>query len=122
MEKKHEKRRIQKLSINEFTKAAGRYESNHAGIYEMCKKDYPDILEELEKEPFRDLLDAGCGPAPMISLLSEKYPDRHYTGLDLTPAMIEQAKRKIFQMNYLLWETMKILLFKAIHLMALLVL
>ena len=51
-----------KLSIAEFTKAAGRYESNHAGIYEMCKKDYPDILEELEKEPFRDLLDAGCGP------------------------------------------------------------
>ena len=51
----------------------------------MCKKDYPVILEELEKEPFRDLLDAGCGPAPMISLLSEKYPDRHYTGLDLTP-------------------------------------
>ena len=48
-----------KLSIKEFTKAAGRYESNHAGIYEMCKKDYPDILEELEKEPFRDLLDAG---------------------------------------------------------------
>lgn len=38
----------------------------------MCKKDYPDILEELEKEPFNDLLDAGCGPAPMISLLSEK--------------------------------------------------
>ncbi len=38
-----------KLSIKEFTKAAGRYESNHAGIYEMCKKDYPDILEELER-------------------------------------------------------------------------
>ena len=71
-----------KLSISEFTKAAGRYESNHAGIYEMCKKDYPDILAELEKESFRNLLDAGCGPAPMISLLSEKYPDRHYTGLD----------------------------------------
>ena len=83
-----------KLSIAEFTKAAGRYESNHAGIYEMCKKDYPDILEELEEEPFRDLLDAGCGPAPMVSLLAEKYPDRHYTGLDLTPAMIEQAKKK----------------------------
>ena len=84
-----------KLSIAEFTKAEGRYESNHAGIYEMCKKDYPDILEELEKEPFRDLLDAGCGPAPMISLLAEKYPDRHYTGLDLTAAMIEQANEYI---------------------------
>ena len=39
-----------KLSINEFTKAAGRYERDHAGIYEMCKKDYQDILAELEKD------------------------------------------------------------------------
>lgn len=83
-----------KLSVKEFTQVAERYESDHAGIYEMCKKDYPEILEELEKESFSDLLDAGCGPAPMISLLAEKYPDRHYTGLDLTPAMIEQVKAK----------------------------
>ena len=47
------------LSIKEFTEAAKRYEGDHAGLYEMCKKDYPDILEELEKEPFIDLLDAG---------------------------------------------------------------
>lgn len=83
-----------KKSLKEFTKVAEKYESNHAGIYKMCKKDYPDILEELEKESFSNLLDAGCGPAPMISLLAEKYPERHYTGLDLTPAMIEQAKLK----------------------------
>lgn len=82
------------LSIKEFTKAAAKYETDHAGVYNMCKKDYPDILEELEKEPFTDLLDAGCGPAPMITLLAEKYPEKHYTGLDLTPAMIEQAKKK----------------------------
>ena len=79
-----------KLSIAEFTKAAGRYESNHAGIYEMCKKDYPDILEELEKEPFRDLLDAGCGPAPMISLLAEKYPEAKVVGNAKTFVMINQ--------------------------------
>ena len=80
------------LSVSEFTKTAERYESNHAGIYEMCKKDYPDILEELEKEEFSSLLDEGCGPAPMISLLAEKYPTRHYTGLDLTPSMIDCEK------------------------------
>ena len=51
------------MSVKEFTKAAKNYESDHAGIYKMCKKDYPDILEELEKEDFSDLLDAGCGPA-----------------------------------------------------------
>ena len=53
------------LSIREFTKAADRYETDHAGIYEMCRKDYPDILEELEKEPFENLLDCGCGTGPV---------------------------------------------------------
>ena len=37
------------LSIKEFTKAAGVYETDRAGIYKMCKKDYPDVLKELEK-------------------------------------------------------------------------
>ena len=37
-----------KLSIKEFTKAAGIYEGDKAGIYEMCKKDYPDIMAELD--------------------------------------------------------------------------
>ena len=48
------------LSINEFTRAADHYESKNAGVYNLCKKDYPDILEEIKKEPFQHLLDAGC--------------------------------------------------------------
>ena len=83
-----------KLSIREFTKAAKVYETNQAGIYRMCRKDYPDVLEELEKEPFNDLLDCGCGTAPMLTLLHNKYPEKHYTGIDLTPKMIEVARSK----------------------------
>lgn len=83
-----------KLSISEFTKAARNYENNKAGIYKMCRKDYPPILEEIRGDSFNKLLDAGCGTAPMISLLSEEYPDAHFTGLDLTPEMISQAKKK----------------------------
>ena len=30
----------------------------------------------------------------MISLLYEKYPEKHYTGIDLTPKMIEVARAK----------------------------
>ena len=83
-EKSMKNEEYKKLSIKEFTKAAGRYESSHAGIYEMCKKDYPDILEELEKEPFRDLLDAGCGPAPDDFFISRKIsrPTLYRTGSD----------------------------------------
>ena len=49
------------LSIREFTKAAEIYDSGHAGIYEMCRDDYPPILDELKKDGFEDLLDVGCG-------------------------------------------------------------
>ena len=83
-----------KLSVKEFTQAAKIYDSGHAGIYEMCKDDYPPILAELEKEPFHDVLDCGCGTGPMIELLHEKYPDKHYVGLDLTPEMIHVAQAK----------------------------
>lgn len=82
------------LSKREFTKAANIYESGYAGVYEMCKKDYPPILEEIRKEKFESLLDAGCGTAPMLSLLTKEYPDKHYVGLDLTPEMIRKAKEK----------------------------
>ena len=82
------------LTVREFTKAAEVYETGHAGIYELCKEDYPYIAEELEKEDYRDLLDCGCGTGPMISLLYEKDPTKHYTGIDLTPKMIEVAKAK----------------------------
>lgn len=38
------------LTIKKFTKAAEIYESNHAGIYEMCKEDYSYIASELKKK------------------------------------------------------------------------
>ena len=82
------------LSIREFSRAAKVYETDDAGVYRMCRKDYPDVLEELEKEEFTDLLDCGCGTAPMLTLLQKKYPDKHYTGIDLTPEMIKAAKAK----------------------------
>ena len=86
--------RYKQITVKEFTKAADVYDTGHAGIYEMCKDDYPPILEELRKDEFDDLLDVGCGTGPMIELLVEEYPGKHFTGLDLTPRMIEVANAK----------------------------
>jgi hypothetical protein len=52
------------LSIKEFNKVATKYESNNSGIYEMCKEDYPPILNEIKKQDFEVLLDAGCATGP----------------------------------------------------------
>ena len=37
-EKSMKNEEYKKLSIKEFTKAAGRYESNHAGIYKCARR------------------------------------------------------------------------------------
>ena len=39
-------------------------------------------------------MDCGCGTGPMISLLYENDSSKNYTGLDITPKMIEVAKNK----------------------------
>jgi len=82
------------LSIKEFNKAATKYESQNSGIYEMCKEDYPPILEEIRKQNFEKLLDAGCATGPMLTLLTQEYPNKQFVGLDLSPKMIEEAKKK----------------------------
>ena len=75
---------LKQLSVKEFTEAAKIYESGHAGIYEMCKDDYPQMLEELALEPFEDVLDVGCGTGAVLELLHGEYPGKHLTGLDLS--------------------------------------
>lgn len=85
---------LKQLSIKEFTEAAKVYESGHAGIYEMCKDDYPQMLEELALEPFEGVLDVGCGTGAVLELLHGEYPGKHLTGLDLTPGMIDVARAK----------------------------
>lgn len=83
-----------KLSVKEFDAVAKQFDGDDPSVYNMCRKDYPDILAELEKEEFHDMLDAGCGTGAVIALLQSKYPDRNYTGIDLSGKMIEVAKQK----------------------------
>ena len=51
-------KQYKEISIKEFTKAASVYETDQAGVYKMCKKDYPDVLAELEKNPLKVFLTA----------------------------------------------------------------
>lgn len=83
-----------KLSLKEFDKAAAKFDDNDPSVYNMCRKDYPDVLAEVTKEPFTDLLDAGCGTGAMLSMFQRDHPEKNYTGIDLSEKMIEAANRK----------------------------
>lgn len=83
-----------KLSLREFDRAAEKFDDDDPSVYNMCRKDYPDVLAEVVKEPFSDLLDAGCGTGAMLGLFKRDHPDKAYTGVDLSEKMIETAKKK----------------------------
>nr|WP_306455868.1 methyltransferase domain-containing protein [Pigmentiphaga litoralis] len=40
------------------------------------------------------LLDAGCGAGAALPVLRERYPAAHYTGVDLSPSLLDHARRK----------------------------
>lgn len=83
-----------RLSLKEFDRAAEKFDDNDPSVYNLCRKDYPDVLSEVIREPFSDLLDAGCGTGAMIGMFREDCPGKNYTGIDLSEKMIETAKKK----------------------------
>lgn len=83
-----------KLSLREFDRAAAKFDDDDPSVYNLCRKDYPDVWAEVAKEPFSDLLDAGCGTGAMLALFKRDSPDKHYTGVDLSEKMIQTAEKK----------------------------
>lgn len=83
-----------KLSLREFDRAAAKFDNDDPSVYNLCRKDYPDVWGEVAKEPFSDLLDAGCGTGAMLALFKRDAPEKRYTGVDLSEKMIETARKK----------------------------
>lgn len=81
------------LSLKEFDQAAEKFDDDDPSVYNMCRKDYPDVLAEAASESFSDLLDAGCGTGAMLGMIKRNYPERNYTGVDLSEKMIETANK-----------------------------
>lgn len=81
-------------SIAEFTRAAERFDTTRAGVYRICRFSYAQAAQELAREPFGTLLDCGCGTGLLLERLLRRFPGIECTGLDLTPAMLEAARRK----------------------------
>ena len=80
-------------SRKQFDEEAAGYDKGSG--YAMVREDYPDILAELKKERYSALLDCGCGTGAVLQLLLKEFPDRSYTGIDLSGQMIAAARRQL---------------------------
>ena len=73
--------------------------SRHAGCYDahdaIQKRIGVNLIERLGSHPFASILDLGCGTGNYTRLLHEKHPTARIKGVDLSAAMIEEARRKL---------------------------
>lgn len=82
------------LSKKWFNKQASVYDDTNTILYSKYGKiSCENIYNYLKDKEYKKLLDIGCGTGYLINMLSKEY-DAEFTGLDLSPEMIKQAKSK----------------------------
>ncbi len=78
--------------VREFDTKAASYESNRLAPW--YKGHAERILDRLALQPGELVLDVGCGTGYLLREIVRRFPGVEGAGLDLTPAMIEQARDK----------------------------
>ena len=82
------------LSKKWFNKQASVYDDTNTILYSKYGKiSCENIYNYLKDKEYKKLLDIGCGTGYLINMLAKKQ-DAEFTGLDLSPEMIKQAKSK----------------------------
>jgi cyclopropane fatty-acyl-phospholipid synthase-like methyltransferase len=79
------------LDSGDFTAIA------HEGLAFMnplAEEDVDEMIEALDLEPGAHVLDLGCGKAEVLLRVVERYPDVRATGLDVSPAVLAEARRQ----------------------------
>ena len=59
-----------------------------------------DLLAQVRSDGVRKIVDVGCGPGNSTELLVARYPAAEIVGLDNSPAMLEEARRRLPRVRF----------------------
>lgn len=54
-----------------------------------------DLLARVQRDRVREAVDVGCGPGNSTELLALRFPEAQIVGIDSSPAMLEEARRRL---------------------------
>lgn len=74
-----------------FSKSAVTYD-DHAEVQKRCAEKLMDIID---LDYFPRILEIGCGTGVFTALLKDRYPDAEITALDISPHMVDVARKKL---------------------------
>ena len=90
-----------------FETISGNYDRANERISLGLQKSWKALLVNAISEtapPHTNLLDVCCGTGDIALLTAAQRPDIHITGVDFSPAMLEQAQRKSRQYTNVTWK------------------
>lgn len=56
-------------------------------------RPFVELLARVSAERPAEVVDLGCGPGNLTTLLADRWPDAHVVGLDSSPEMIDKARQ-----------------------------
>jgi trans-aconitate 2-methyltransferase len=80
---KHAKRRIDNGRLEPFSLPA---------IWRRKNASAAELLARVPLDEAATIADLGCGPGNSTALLKHRWPSAHITGVDNSPAMLEEAR------------------------------
>ena len=86
---------IKENSKEAFNEQAYSYDYDIKGRHALTM--YPEILNYLSSITYSNFLDLGCGTGEMIKIILASDKKKKASGIDISPKMIEVAKKKLPQ-------------------------
>lgn len=80
-------------SQNNFDRQSSRYDT--ASFGDHARKLHPILLRQLAQIPHDRILDVGCGTGALLSQILSRWPENTCAGVDLSPGMVEAARKKL---------------------------
>jgi ubiquinone/menaquinone biosynthesis C-methylase UbiE len=81
------------LSNIEFSKDAADYDQSRR--YSSLRGSYPKIVAEALSQPFKTVLDIGCGTGALLMMIHDRKKSAELSGVDISGEMIKVAQAKL---------------------------